>query len=451
MMSLDSLLVRIREHTAVALGKAELHRHARSELAQILDWARGGSADRALVLDGPRRTGKSTLLEQTLARLRPEAGVDTWYVDFTSAEVANSGIAAVLDAIGANLDDGPRTVLLLDEPHYVEGWERQLKRAVDERRARVVVADSSSAIAQAASEAGAGRWQRLPVGPLHFPEWLALRSAYGVPKATTAHQRFVVCDEWLRRGGFPLRELLLPSADLLAAHRFLEEDITMAAVRGDAARGTNPRPIERLFAWLTRDSGSQLDKSKAAQVAQGSRPSIDNWLSRLYETGLLWEMMPWAASTPKRLRKRPKIYAADPGLVAALTPGAQLPGDPELLGRLVETACANACRCACRRHGGELGFALTGKQGGGVGGEADFVMGLAGRRHVVEAKAGDGTSNLGRFAAAARAVGAATATVAARILQRKRVDIGGVEVHVVPLPEVLVGLGRHGPEVLSWD
>ena len=418
----------------------------------MLRWLQVGTVDRALVLEGPRRTGKSTLLEHTLASLADETEVDAWYVDFTASEVADVGIPGVLDAIGANADDAGRTVLLLDEPHYIEGWERQLKRAVDERRCRLIVADSSSAVAAAASEAGAGRWSRLPILPLEFPAWLSLRAGYGVPPPTTAHQRFAACDEWLRRGGMPLAELLLPTADLLLGHRFLEQDIAMAAIRGDAAAGTNPRPLERLFGWLVRDSGTLLDKTKAAQVAQGSRPSIDGWLQRLYDTGLLWELAPWAGSTPKRLRKRPKVYAADPGLVAASTPGGHIPGDRKLLGRLVETSCAAACRSALQRHGGELGYFLVERKAGrGNAGEADFVLGDATRRFVLEAKAGDGRGASKRAAEVAKSAGAGTVTIAARTMARSTETVDGVTVHVVPLPDVLTCLAKGGPEALLWS
>lgn len=131
------------------------------------------------VISGPRRVGKTTLLQQLALRLIEEAQISpkmVVYISMDEIALTDQPFDVVLEKIikitEATLNNP--VFLLADEIGYSKHWDRVLKISFDdpERYPARMVATSSSAveIARGVQESGAGRWVHHFLFPCNFGE-----------------------------------------------------------------------------------------------------------------------------------------------------------------------------------------------------------------------------------------------------------------------------------------
>jgi hypothetical protein len=239
----------------------------------------------AVVLTGPRRSGKTFLLR----RLLPKAS----YHLFEDPDVVRqfrSDPRAFLDAI-----QGPA---ILDEIQNVPEVFNYVRARIDlgtNRSVRWFLTGSHEAgLMRNVTESMAGRAAILQLLPL---------SARETPKV----QPFA--------GGFP--EALARPAD---AHRwfssyvqsYIERDVrAITAVREPAA-------FRHFLALVAARHGQTLNKSDLAAAMGMSVPGITRWLDILETTCQILLVQPYFENLGKRLTKAPKLYISDSGLACHL-------------------------------------------------------------------------------------------------------------------------------------
>jgi hypothetical protein len=347
--------------------RRELQREVLDRLARFAD-------RRAVVVVGPRQVGKTVLLLQTADDLLsagwPPANLT--YFDFSDDRLlAEATPRQVVEARPDGFAPELPRVLLLDEINVVPTWDRWLKQAVDAAGGLRVVATGSAAawIRSGGHESGQGRWDELRLEGLSFREFLALHSEPGEAVEATFGRRRGLIERYLAVGGFPehARQSLYSPAidDFAAVFRRLREDIADRAIRRDLGRaGLDVERVRKLFAYLVESSGAIFKATARANDLEADPRSIREWLERLTETLLLVRLEPWQRWPAARLRSQPKIYAADPGLVSAFSPAAQLER-----ARQFEAAVFRHLRAAAAELAAELSYFRT---EGGL--EIDFVL-----------------------------------------------------------------------------
>lgn len=305
-----------------AIRPARLHPFRRPAEQRVLDFVTEDNRSALLIL-GPRQVGKTVLLYQLiddlLARERPATSVA--YFDFSDARISRPLIAQeVLDALPPPSAPWPR-ILLLDEISQSTNWDRWLKNTVDRRLfeesvTRIVATDSAaSALAHGGRESGLGRWDELHLEGLTFQEFLGLNSAgESVSSPTTLGAAAV--ERYLALGGFPGYALLEPSGGVRAR---LRESVVVRAIERDLARyGLEIDRGRALFTYLAANSGDVWNLQDRANDLQADRRTVADWLRRLKDTALLVALDQATGGKPSaRPRARPKIYAADHGLINA--------------------------------------------------------------------------------------------------------------------------------------
>ena len=104
-----------------------------------------------LVLTGIRRAGKTTLLTQAIHGLINK-GVKPKQILYLSLEAFEvkqefKSITEIADAF-STIAGGEKLYLFLDEVHYFEGWETQVKTVFDrfKKRMKIVVSGSSATL-----------------------------------------------------------------------------------------------------------------------------------------------------------------------------------------------------------------------------------------------------------------------------------------------------------------
>jgi len=189
----------------------------------------------------------------------------------------------------------------------------------------------------------------------------------------------------LLRGGFP-EVLARPSAAAVwfssYVQTYLERDVRAISAVQDLAT------FRRFLSLLTTRHGQILNKSDLAAPLGMSVPGVGRWLAILEATLQILVVPPWFENLGKRLIKSPKVYIADPGLACHLLgidTAAELEKSP-FLGALFEGLIASEILKAQLNAGRRRELYYFRDQ---QGLEVDFVVpGRAGALRMVEAKAG---------------------------------------------------------------
>ncbi|HEV2964848.1 MAG TPA: ATP-binding protein [Candidatus Angelobacter sp.] len=239
----------------------------------------------AVVLTGPRRAGKTTLLRHLFPRAR--------YVLLEDPDVQariRSDPRAFLDALS------PPVVLdeIQNTPEIL-GYVRTMIDRVPRRFGQWIFTGSQEApLMQGISESMAGRAAILQLLPFSTQE---------SPKVNLLH------------GGFP-EVLARPRARGLWFSSYLQ-----TYLERDVRAITNVRDLptfRRFLALLASRHGQILNKTDLAAPLGVSVPTITEWLHVLEITNQIILVSPYFENFGKRLVKTPKIYWGDPGLACYL-------------------------------------------------------------------------------------------------------------------------------------
>ena len=269
----------------------------------------------ALVLTGPRQSGKTTLLRRLFD---PTHG-------YASLEPPDVRAAAVADPRGF-LDLNPPPVIL-DEIQYAPDLLPYIKERIDQNRSGrgqyLLTGSQNLLLMERVSESLAGRTGTLRLLPLSQAEASGSASArmpweISGPKQKQRRMHPSSTQMWLNliRGSYP--ELVKePNRDLGLWHAsymqtYLERDVRTLRHVGDLTlfqnflRALAARSAQLLnLADLARDLGVAVNTTKA-------------WLSVLEATHQVIVLRPYFANIGKRLVKTPKIYFTDTGTLCYL-------------------------------------------------------------------------------------------------------------------------------------
>jgi hypothetical protein len=239
----------------------------------------------AVILTGPRRAGKTTLLQ----RLYPRAS-------YTLME--DPDIVARVRADPQTFLAATRTPAILDEIQNVPEILNYVRTRIDaapRRKGQWILTGSQEApLMRGVTESLAGRAAILQLLPLSTRETSKVS---------------------LLRGGFP-EVLARPSIASLwfrsYVQTYLERDVRAVSAIRDLAT------FRRFVALLATRCGQILNKTDLAAPLGVSVPTLTQWLSILEVTGQIILVPPFFENFGKRLIKSPKIYFVDSGLACHL-------------------------------------------------------------------------------------------------------------------------------------
>jgi uncharacterized protein len=339
-----------------ALRLARRYPFVRDLQTEVLRRLLGLEDRRAMVILGPRQVGKTTLLLQVADALldRGWPPQNLTYFDFSDDRVTEPVTAReVVDIRPVGLvADHPR-LFLLDEVHLAPNWGRWLKKTVDRDRHRILVTDSAASVLRdTARESGQGRWDEYRLEGLTFAEFVRMQADPGESVESAAGRMPNLLERFLALGGFPEHVL---ADDLSLVRRRLRSDIVERAILRDLSQHVESvEPVRDLFVYLVQVSGGILNaKGIGGELGRDER-SIRRWLGLLEDTYLIASLPRHAARSSSGLRAKPKIYAADHGLISAFS--VLMRQEPALRGQLFEAAVFRHLREAASELGGELSY-----------------------------------------------------------------------------------------------
>ena len=256
----------------------------------------------ALVIQGVRRCGKSTLLQQLIGRYGLEPS-HCAFLNFEDPRLARDLTFEVLDRLveqfRASTPGVPRLYFFLDEIQWVDGWQRWLRTQLDRPRGNVFVVTGSNAdlLGGEVSSVLTGRHLTVELYPFTLPEVRRV-----APDARL--------EDWLESGGFP-EPLNLADGDRLRRQYF--DDIVERDIR-ERVGARSSRVIRQLVQMVFESAGSELSLRRIAGATGVAVETAASYLEAAEAAYLLFSCPYFAFSERKRAARNRKYYPVDTGL-----------------------------------------------------------------------------------------------------------------------------------------
>lgn len=317
---------------------------------------------RTVLLSGARRTGKTTIMYQTIAKLI-ENGInpkDIVFISFDHPLLKLCNISQVLDIFRQNITTSEKIYCFFDEIQYSEDWNAWLKVLYDTNPNIKIMATGSASpvLADKTRESGLGRWITIQVPTFTFYEYCKLLNIevgelpsgikptqlYQLDKYTQNElvNKFAFLQphfiRYLQVGGFP--ELAL-SKDDIYAQRILREDIVDKALKRDLPALypiRNISDIEKVFLYLCYNSSNIINMNTICKELQVTRNTLEKYVLYLEGANLIYISPIVNVGSKQILKSQDKIYIADAALRNAVLMKDDITNDPVELGIIAETA-----------------------------------------------------------------------------------------------------------------
>lgn len=341
----------------------------RHELDLLADW---DASDEILVVYGPRRVGKSTLLVSIVRELLLAHAVrpgQIYFFDMDTMDCADvlASAGTLIDFIGM---PSQRTYVLIDEVQRLPNPGLFLKGVRDLGLPIKLIVSGSSTLELRSKirETLSGRKRIIRLGALNWAEY---RSAF--PAGGASWQDYLV------HGGYPAvaleprgsekRRLLLEYFE-----SYLDRDI-------DSFLRVDRMDIFRSFLRLLGfQVGSLVNLNELSATLGVARDTLARYLFYLEETFLVRRLSPFARNPRKEIAKMPKVFFVDSGWRNLLSAGFADWDARTDTGPLLENAVENWLRL--RYPLAHLHFWRTEAKA-----EVDFVLDTGERLEAYEVKA----------------------------------------------------------------
>lgn len=313
--------------------------------------------NRALVLMGPRRVGKTVLVFHLIRWMIDEGHNSSavFYLDLQqplyNGLTLEELFLTALTASGRSKDEG--LTVCFDEIQYLRDWEVHLKTLVDTYPHVKFIATGSAAAALKlkSAESGAGRFTDFLLPPLTFYEYLDLLNATDLVRVRenkkTSRSRVSTSDidslnchfvDYLNSGGYP--EAVFSKEIKENLGRYIRSDIIDKVLLKDLPSLYGIQDIQELNALFTNLAYNTANEVSLGELSQNSgvaKNTIKRYIGYL-ESAFLIRIVHRVDHSAKRFKRANffKVYLTNPSIRSALF--SPIKSDDQDMGDLVETA-----------------------------------------------------------------------------------------------------------------
>jgi predicted AAA+ superfamily ATPase len=274
---------------------------------------------RVVIINGPRQSGKTTLLHQLNTTL---------HGTYVSLDTGPLRAAARADP-AVFIAGGDRPLMIDEVQRGGDDLVLAIKAAVDvsPQRGQFVLAGSTRFLSTPSlSESLAGRAGILEVWPFAqqeltgadasfiekaFADPLALRD---VPRSELDRAAYF---DLISRGGYPEPSAMRSPLTRDEWYRAYVQSIIDTDIR-EMARIEAPGNLRRLLNLAAAATAQEFNIVKAASDLQLHRTTIGSYLGLLETAFLIRHLPPWSPNATARAVRRPKLHLTDTGLAAHL-------------------------------------------------------------------------------------------------------------------------------------
>lgn len=285
-------------------------------------------SDQAIVITGMRRVGKTYLLKFISNQIKSN---NKLFLDLENPAHQQYFENEDYDQIklsfeSAGLDFSRPVYIFLDEIQRVRNIPSVVKYLIDHYRIKFFLTGSASYyLKNLFSESLAGRKFIFELFPFSFSEFLRMKQVK--VKIPLKHQQisepvFHLIEryyhEYLEFGGFPQVVLQNSAEDKKRELDNIFSSYFQLEVRGLGGFKKN-RKIKDLMLLLLSRVGNKLNINQIANLLKISRPTVYEYLYFLDATYFIKLITPFSKNLSVRMRKMPKVYVCDCGLVNHLS------------------------------------------------------------------------------------------------------------------------------------
>ena len=344
---------------------------------------------RIQIVIGPRRVGKSILMQQTIGHLL-RTGTEPKRILFLSCDDPTlfDGKASIGDVIEGYLTEilhetaselTKRVYVFIDEIHAHTDWQLWLKHYYEPQYNIKFICSGSSAshLFDASKESLMGRTDTMRLMPLGFMQFCRFWSTYKNDGKVTEFLELIpdgspyidadayysdlmrhsclwdhfkpyvnaVLHRFLLMGGYP--EFFMDGSEALWQKRLVDDIIGQGLYRDIVSiyRIKAPDKLEKLLYCIADNNGQEFNVKTIADTIGCDNETVGNYLfylSQAYMTIILGNYSP---NMGKTLRKNKTLYVLDNGIANALLRLQEL--DDTRTGHIVESVCARDALAIC--------------------------------------------------------------------------------------------------------
>jgi uncharacterized protein len=276
-----------------------------------------------LLLQGVRRSGKSTLMAQMIRTLleKNKNPQQLLRVNLEEPLFASEYSLDLLEQIyrvyRERVYPSGKCYLFLDEVQNIPQWERWVRGRSETEDLKVIITGSSSQLLN--REVGTkltGRKVSFEIFPLSFVEFLRFKGMNVGSKAEYFERKPVIRNllaEYRQYGGFPevvLREE--PEDKELLLKQYFEDILYRDVVSKNEIRDI--QTLQNLAVFLLTNIGRLTSATNLKRNFNVSQDKVEHYTSALLESYLISRVPKFEISLKKSLRARFKPYAIDTGL-----------------------------------------------------------------------------------------------------------------------------------------
>ncbi len=312
----------------------------------------------AQVVIGVRRSGKSTLCQQTLAN----AGIAFAYVDFDDERLAGLATAQLNDLLEVLYKlYGRFSHLFLDEIQNVEGWPLFVNRLLRTGVHVVLTGSNAKLLSNNLATHLTGRSSEIALYPFSFPEYCTMKDVDWHDRSTLGIARTRgTFDDYLKQGGFPETLQIKDNRKYITGlvDNILRRDIEQRYSIAYTAQ------FEDMAHHLLNVSPYVISVSDLAELFDfKSAHTVRNYVKYLKEAYLLIGIKKYSPKSRQRIVGE-KVYAID----AAMMNQRENAFAGENLGWRLETIVLIHLMRRCKNEGWDV-YYLNDRSG-----ECDFVV-----------------------------------------------------------------------------
>ncbi len=311
------------------------------------------SINRAAVLMGPRRVGKTVMVYHAVDSLLGE-GVpanNILYVSLETPIYTGLSLEQLVNMLQEEFSHkrNDELYIIFDEIQYLPNWEVHLKSLVDSYPSYKYIATGSAAAALKlkSRESGAGRFTEFLLPPLTFAEYISFvgkvdeliiekeNNWYEAKDINKLNDEFV---NYLNYGGYP--EAVFSALIQGDSSRYIKSDIIDKVLLRDlpSLYGINDvQELNKLFNAIAYNTGNEITLESLSKSSGVSKNTIKKYMEYL-EAAFLIKIVNRVDVTSKKFKRATtfKVYLTNPSMRAALF--GPVSADHEAMGALTETA-----------------------------------------------------------------------------------------------------------------
>lgn len=336
-----------------SIEKLYLDYPRRFYFSPFYDLIKESSINRAVVLMGPRRVGKTVMVYHAVHKLLEDKIPPTsiLYVSLETPIYTGLSLEQIVNMFREEFrhkrDD--ELFIIFDEIQYLPGWEVHLKSLVDSYPNYKYIATGSAAAALKlkSQESGAGRFTEFLLPPLTFAEYISFigkveelivknsDEEYSAKDITKLNEEFI---NYLNYGGYP--EAVFSSIIQEDSSRYIKSDIIDKVLLRDLPSLYGIQDVQelnKLFNSIAYNTGNEISLESLSKSSGVSKNTIKKYMEYL-EAAFLIKIVHRIDVSAKKFKRATtfKVYLTNPSMRAALF--GPVTEDHDAMGALTETA-----------------------------------------------------------------------------------------------------------------